>query len=179
MGVRLSVARRDILQLGHPLLWEKSAEVTDVLGDTTKALVADLDDTLMAFHRDNGFGRGIAAPQIGVLKRVIFIRMLDDNLSGPLINPLIVSIDDQRKELWDACFSLPNLMVRVSRSVRIKVAYVDQRGQEQELEAEDDLAELLQHEIDHLDGILAVQRAISMKAFATREEWQRQHAGEV
>ena len=76
-------------------------------------------------------------------------------------------------ELWDDCFSFPDLMVRVSRANQIKVDYQDDRGLKQTLEAEGDLSELLQHEIDHLDGILAVQRAISPQAFSTRAEWER------
>ncbi|HXG63472.1 MAG TPA: peptide deformylase, partial [Blastocatellia bacterium] len=64
-------------------------------------------------------------------------------------------------------------MVRVSRAAQIRVAYEDERGVRQTIEAEGDLSELLQHEIDHLDGILAVQRAVSPQAFATRAEWER------
>ena len=92
--------------------------------------------------------------------------------AGPLINPEIVWASDSRFELWDDCFSFPDLMVRVSRAVQIRVDYQDDRGLKQTIEAEGDLSELLQHEIDHLDGILAVQRAISPQAFATRNEWE-------
>ena len=68
----------------------------------------------------------------------------------------------------------PNLMVRVSRAVEIEVEYLDSDGIKQKLKAGGDLSELLQHEIDHLDGMLAIQRAVSSTAFATRAEWQRQ-----
>jgi peptide deformylase len=68
-------------------------------------------------------------------------------------------------------------MVRVSRAVRVRVDYLDTDGLNQTLEAEDALSELLQHEIDHLDGVLAVQRAISPQAFATRAEWERMLRG--
>ncbi len=77
-------------------------------------------------------------------------------------------------ELWDDCFSLPNLMIRVRRNRMIRVSYSDERGQRQVIEAEGDLSELLQHEIDHLDGILAIERAISPHALSTRAEWERQ-----
>jgi peptide deformylase len=80
-------------------------------------------------------------------------------------------------ELWDDCFSFPDLMVRVSRAAQIRVDYFDDRGTKQRIEAEGDLSELLQHEIDHLDGILAVQRAVSLQAFATRAEWERRLRG--
>lgn len=167
------MAVRKILQLGNPLLWEESAPVERPTSEETGALAGDLDDTLAAFREEHGFGRGIAAPQIGVLKRVIYVRMPDRTFDGPMINPKITWHSDERVELWDACFSLPNLMVRVSRAVKVRVEYFDSAGYVQTLEAEGDLAELLQHEIDHLDGILAVERALSPKSFSTRAEWEK------
>ncbi len=164
---------RQILQLGNPVLWQKSAGVADVHSAETRDAVRDLSDTLAAFRGATGYGRGIAAPQIGVLKRVVFIRIQPAGFCGPLINPEIAWSSDTRMELWDDCFSFPDLMVRVSRAAQIRVDYQDERGLKQTIEAEGDLSELLQHEIDHLDGILAVQRAISPQAFATRAEWER------
>ena len=164
---------REILQLGNPLLWQKSVEVSDAQSTEARAIARDLSDTLGAFREATGFGRGIAAPQIGVLKRMIFIRMQPSGFCGPLINPEIVWASAGRMELWDDCFSFPNLMVRVSRAAQIRVDYLDDRGIKQCIDAEGDLSELIQHEIDHLDGILAVQRAVSSQAFATRTEWER------
>lgn len=164
---------RPILQLGNPVLWQKSAGVADVHSAEVLGVVRDLSDTLAGFRQTTGYGRGIAAPQIGVLKRVVFIRMQPAGFCGPLINPDIAWSSETRMELWDDCFSFPDLMVRVSRAAQIRVDYQDDRGLRQSIEAEGDLSELLQHEIDHLDGILAVQRAISPQAFATRAEWER------
>jgi peptide deformylase len=164
----------DILQLGNPLLWEKSSPVDNTGAPEIKPLINDLGDTLKAFRDANGFGLGIAAPQIGILKRVVYIRMESDGFYGGLINPEIVRESDERVELWDACFSLPNLMVRVSRAVEVEVEYTDEQGNQKHLKADGDLSELLQHEIDHLDGLLMIHRAISPRAFTTREEWARQ-----
>jgi len=164
---------REIVQLGNPLLWEKSAPVEDVRTAHTASLIRDLDDTLKDFRKTHGFGRGIAAPQIGVLKRVIFVRMQPAGFEGALINPKIILEDQRREERWDDCFSFPGLMVRVSRAAYIEVNYIDEAGHRQHLKADGDLAELLQHEIDHLDGILIIDRAVSPKAFATRKEWLR------
>lgn len=164
---------KEILQLGNPALWHKSAGVTDIQSAQTRDIVRDLSDTLAAFREATGYGRGIAAPQIGVLQRVIFIRMQPAGFCGPLINPDISWSSDETMELWDDCFSFPDLMVRVSRAAQIRVDYLDDRGLQQTVKAEGDLSELLQHEIDHLDGILAVQRALSPTAFATRAEWKR------
>jgi peptide deformylase len=168
------MARQDILQLGNPLLLEKSGPVDDFSASDTQALVRDLSDTLASFREATGYGRGIAAPQIGVLKRAIFIRMQPTGFCSALLNPEIIWSSDLKMELWDDCFSFPDLLVRVERAVAVKVAYTDEHGAQQNIEAEGDLAELLQHEIDHLDGILAVERAISPKAFSTRAEWERQ-----
>ena len=164
---------RRILQLGDPTLWEKSQPIDDLSSSETASLIRDLSDTLAAFREATGFGRGIAAPQIGSLRRMIFIRMQPTGFCGPLINPEIVRASDDRIELWDDCFSFPDLMVRVSRSAQVRVRYLDERGSLQTVEAEGDLSELLQHEIDHLDGILAVQRALTPRSFCTRAEWER------
>ena len=162
-----------ILQLGDPVLWQKSSMIVDVRSAEVRDIVRDLSDTLATFREATGYGRGIAAPQIGVLKRVIFIRMQPSGFCSPLINPVVTWSSDTPMELWDDCFSFPDLMVRVSRASRIRVKYLDEKGLERTLEAEGDLSELVQHEVDHLDGILAVQRAISPQAFATRAEWER------
>jgi peptide deformylase len=167
------MAKREILQLGNPVLWERSAAVSAIKSRESQELIRDLSDTLAAFRQSTGYGRGIAAPQLGILKRVIFIRMQPLGFCGPLFNPRITWESDQKFELWDDCFSFPDLLVRVSRAVAVHVDYQDDWGLNQSLDAEGDLSELLQHEIDHLDGILAVQRAISPQAFATRGEWER------
>ena len=171
------MARREILQLGDPALWQKSERVIAPTSGDIARLISDLSDTLASFREATGYGRGIAAPQIGSLKRMIFIRMQPAGFSAPLINPEIVWASSLTMELWDDCFSFPDLMVRVSRAARVRVEYQDERGAPQTIEAEGDLSELLQHEIDHLDGILAVNRAISDKAFATRAEWERRLRG--
>ncbi len=166
------MAVREIIQLGNPILWAECAPVESVGEDGLSALIRDLDDTLAAFRTANGFGRGIAAPQIGVTKRVIYVRMTDGSFDGPMINPQIVWQSDNRVELWDNCFSFPDLLVRVSRAERIRVTYGDLAGHTHLLDATGDLSELLQHEIDHLNGILAVDRALSPKAFATKAAWE-------
>ena len=167
------MAVQEILQLGDPRLWEKAQPVEDPTSKETAAIIRDLDDTLAAFRISHGRGRGIAAPQIGVLKRILFVRMAPTGFVGPLINPEIVWADPEQIELWDDCFSFPDLMVKVRRAARVRVAYTDANGERLTLEAEGDISELLQHEIDHLDGILAVQRAISPTALATRAQWEK------
>ncbi|MFN7624188.1 MAG: peptide deformylase, partial [Acidobacteriota bacterium] len=125
--------------------------------------------TLADFRLRQGFGRAIAAPQIGVAARMIFVRMHDGRFGpAPLINPHIVRASEEMIELWDDCFSFPDLLVRVARHREIEVEYQDEEAQIRRVVARDDLAELLQHEIDHLDGILATDRAIGPRSLAIR-----------
>ena len=164
---------RDILQLGHPILWRKCAPVVDPNSLETKTILADLEDTLKAFHDHNGYGRGIAAPQIGQLRRIVHVGEIFQPQCNALINPEISWESPERVTIWDDCLSFPELMVKVSRAERIRVTYLDEQGEETTLETDDGLSELLQHEIDHLDGILTIERAISPEAFMTRAEWER------
>ena len=163
---------RSILQLGHPTLWAESSPVVDLA--EARRVADDLRDTLAAFRARSGFGRGIAAPQIGVGRRVLFIRV-PDGFTDVLVNPRIVERSRERFQLWDDCFSFPDLMVRVDRALRVTVAYQDLHGAEHTVDGEGALSELLQHEIDHLDGILAIERAISPRAYCSRAEWEARH----
>jgi len=167
------MAVRNILELGNSLLWEKSAIVLNPTDGENRSLIQDLSDTLAAYREGHGFGRGIAAPQIGILSRVIYIRMASNEFTGALFNPEIKWADDQTIELWDGCFSFPDLLVRIPRALKICVKYIDEEGASKTRVAEGDLSELLQHELDHLDGVLAVSQAVSPRSFMTRAEWVR------
>ncbi len=157
---------RPILLLGNPLLWTPSAPAAPG-GRETREIIADLAATLEDFRERKGFGRAIAAPQIGKLVRLVLMNVGEPR---PLLNPRIVARSPEEMELWDDCFSFPELMVRVRRSVEITVSYQDEHGAARELVAKNQLAELLQHEIDHVDGILATDRAIDARALAMRVE---------
>ncbi len=167
---------REILLLGDPQLWRPSEAVTDVRATETEEIISDLAATLENFRAGHGFGRAIAAPQIGAHRRILFVNMNDGSTGPtPLINPQIVRSSSETMELWDDCFSFPELMVRVRRHVEIDVVYLDESGQQQNVTAQGDLSELLQHEIDHLDGILATDRAIDDRSFALRSEVIKSH----
>lgn len=165
------MAVRDILLLGNPGLRMRSESVADPRSGETREIISDLALTLADFRDRKGFGRAIAAPQIGRHSRIIFVDMHDGSFGpAPLINPEIVGASDEKMELWDDCFSFPDLMVRVKRHAEIDVSFMDADGREQKITARGDLSELLQHEIDHLDGILAVDRAIDRFSLALRSE---------
>lgn len=165
---------RRILQLGDSVLRRISAPVRTHEIDT---VLNDLRDTLHEFQRSHGFGRGISAVQIGSLHRVIYIEIGGESYS--LCNPEFEYLSPETFELWDDCFSFPNLMVRLRRSVHVALRYEDPAGTAKRLEARDAFSELLQHEMDHLDGILAVDRAIDRNSLITREEWLRQCTASV
>jgi peptide deformylase len=161
------MAVREILLLGNPMLRTRCAKVRTFPDNEAEGVIADLFDTLAEFRRIRGFGRGIAAPQIGIPLRITVI-----NVGGPtaLVNPEIVRRSRQMMTLWDDCFSFPEILVKVKRHMNITVAYRDAAGSRRRLEAEGSLSELLQHEIDHLNGILALDRAIDSKHIILRSE---------
>lgn len=157
-----------ILQLGDPVLREVSIPVEN-LADA-RGCLDDLRDTLHEFQRTHGFGRGISAIQIGVRIRAIYIEL--DGAAYGLINPEYEWLSQERFRLWDDCFSFPDLRVLLERSQALRLRYMDEHGGTQMVDASGALAELIQHEMDHLDGILAVDRAIGPNGLATREQWQ-------
>lgn len=167
---------RPVLQLGDPLLRQKCARVLDPAEPEIAELVRDLSDTLAYWRAKTGYGRGIAAPQIGVLKRVVFLK-LPGVEPWPLVNPQIVHASEEKMVVWDACLSFLSIFMQVERRRWIRVRYQNLKGETLEFEAGDerDLSELLQHEIDHLDGILAIDRVIDMKTICTREEFEKRY----
>ncbi len=167
---------REIVQLGNPLLREPCAPVADPGAPEIRALAQDLSDTLAHWRAETGYGRAIAAPQIGDLRRVILLRLPGED-AWPMANPEIVWRSDEKRVVWDACLSFLQIFLQVERHARIRVRWQDLEGawHETEAGAERDLAELLQHEIDHLDGILTVDRMTDVKSLCTREEFERRY----
>ena len=161
------MAVREILFLGNPKLYEESSKVGKDELEELKPVIEDLKDTLMEFREEYDWGRAIAAPQIGVMKRIVYMHV---NQPVVLINP-VIKLRSRRKVLvWDDCMSSPDLLVKVKRYRRCKVEYRDINWQKRSMYLEGKLATLLQHEVDHLKGILIVQRALTDKSFALRGE---------
>jgi peptide deformylase len=159
---------RPILVDGDPRLLVRAAPV-DALDAGVHDDLATLAATLQLHRQRHGFGRGIAAPQIGVARRLIVI----DLGAGPvaLINPHITWRSEETFVLWDDCFSVPDRLVRVRRHRSICIAYRDAQFRERAWQyLPPDLAELLQHEIDHLDGMLMTQRATGADAIRPARE---------
>ena len=160
---------REILLLGNPVLRQPCASVKMPLNDSIRTTIADLRDTLSDFRSRRGFGRGIAAPQIGSGRKIIYVNA---DYTGPMINPTIVRRSRKKFRLWDDCFSFPDLLVKVRRHRSVVVEYLDDKGHESKLRATGPMAELLQHEIDHLNGVLALDRTISTRHIVIRSQWK-------
>lgn len=157
---------REILLLGDPRLYEKSTEVKREELEGLRPVFTDLFDCINGIRRDYGFGRAIAAPQIGVHKRIIC--MLTDK-PYVILNPELEFIGEEQMELMDDCMSFPRLLVRVRRYRRCLLRYRDESWELREKRMDGDMSELIQHEYDHLDGILATMRAIDSRSFVMKK----------
>lgn len=146
------MAVRNIIKLGDETLRKKSRKV-DVINNRIKTLISDMADTLHS--TDDGIG--LAAPQVGVLRRVVVIDMGDGVKA--YINPEIVSSQGSRKAV-ESCLSIPGRSATVIRPEKVTVKAIDEDGKEFTEEAQGLRAVCLCHEIDHLDGILFIDKAI-------------------
>ena len=154
------MAKRPIIWAPDPVLKTKCTPVPAV-DDEIRTLMDDMLDTMYGAP-----GIGLAAPQVGVTKRVIVVDVSEkDQPNAPLClaNPEIVWTSDETAPHEEGCLSLPDLYADVERPVAVKVRYLDRDGASQELEADGLLAICLQHEIDHIDGILFVDHLSALK----------------
>lgn len=155
----------DLLQLGNPLLYAVCEPVLQSELPAVSHWVADLHNVMEEIRAKYNFGRAIAAPQLGIMKRLIYM-----NIDKPIvfINPKLTYLSDEMFEVWDDCMSFPNLLVKVKRHKELTIEYLDENWQRKEWKMTDDLSELLQHEYDHLNGILCTMRAIDNQSFKWR-----------
>ena len=157
---------KEILLLGNKALYEVSANVGKEETAGLKDVILDLHDTLMDYRKRYGAGRAIAAPQIGIKKRMIYMHVDEPVV---FINPVLAYHDDEIMKVLDDCMSFPGLYVYVMRHRRCTVKYRDIGWKECTVELDGDLSELFQHEYDHLDGILATMRAIDNQSFVMKK----------
>jgi peptide deformylase len=167
------MAVRPILRLGHPLLRQTAAPVTEFDTPSLHELVYDMLDTMRANN-----GAGLAAIQIGVLQRVVVFE-LEHNPRYPdaepvpltvLVNPEIELLGDERELGWEGCLSVPGLRGLVPRHRRLRYLGRDAQGRPIDRTVSDFHARVVQHECDHLDGILYPQRIEDMTSFGFQDE---------
>lgn len=142
---------RNILVFGEPLLKEKSNPVEKVDSGIVRIL-KEMQKIMV-----NANGVGISAPQVGIPLRLVVI----DVGEGPIymVNPEIVWFSEEKTEFEEGCLSFPGVTVNIVRPERVRTAYLDEKGRKNLIEADGLLARAIQHEIDHLDGILIIDRA--------------------
>ena len=171
---------REILHVGNPLLRETSREVSrdELASPGMQQLIDDLIDTMHAAN-----GAGIAAPQVGALVRITTIEV-NKNPRYPykppipltvVVNPVIEFLDDEMVEVNEGCLSVPNMRGNVMRHVNIRVRYLDRHGVEHDEVKRGLTAGTFQHEIDHLDGLLFLDRVHDTRTLTTWEQFERYH----
>jgi peptide deformylase len=166
-----------VARLGHPVLRQQTRLVDkhEVRTPEFQKLIDDMLETM-----DEYSGIGLAAPQVHEARR-LFVAFLDadggnDGEPIALINPEITVISKDLVEGWEGCLSIPDIRGRVPRSPHIKVSALNREGKRIEIEARDFPARVIQHETDHLDGVLFFDRMRSFESLAFLEEYSRYHA---
>lgn len=173
------MAIRKIARMGHPVLLQRAAEVDDPA--EVQDLIRDMTETLV----DSG-GIGLAAPQVHESLRIILVSVPRNRAAEgeaeaqitTLINPVLTSLSEERALGWEGCLSIPGLRGAVPRFVRIRFEALNASGEPVAGEAHDLMARVLQHEIDHLDGILYPMRMQDHSQFGFDEEIGRYARGE-
>jgi peptide deformylase len=165
-----------IARMGHPVLRAKARplDLAEIRTEAAQKLIDDMIDTMIEYR-----GVGLAAPQVHEGLR-LFVAFLDANPDSEMesepvvvINPEISPVGSEMVDGWEGCLSVPDIRGRVPRAREIRVRALDRRGEELELHALDFLARVIQHETDHLDGILFFERMHSLESLTFLEEYSR------
>ena len=169
------MAKLKLFEYPHPILKKKAEKVQKVDDELRKLL----DDMLETMYASNGCG--LAAPQIGVSKRIVVIDIAhEDEEPRPLymVNPEIVWQSEEKEISEEGCLSVPGQRAEVERPAAVRIKYLDYDGKKQELEADDFLAVAAQHEIDHLDGVLYIDKLSRLKRqmlLKKLEKYRKEH----
>ena len=167
------MAIREIVLLGDPVLRTEADEVT-AFDNKLRSLVRDMFETM--YHAD---GIGLAAPQIGVSLRVLVVDLRrreeeeEEEHRVALVNPTVTWSSDETEKESEGCLSIPGLEEVVRRPMAVRVEGRDPNGEEVIIEAEDLYARALQHEIDHLDGVLFLDRVSALKRKMLLKKWKK------
>jgi peptide deformylase len=178
----MQTTKREILQLGNPTLRQLARPIEDLQDPALQRLIDELIETLTASG-----GVGIAAPQVGLPLRLMIVashptpRYPDapEMPPLPLLNPQIVSHSSEIEKGWEGCLSVPGIRGLVPRSLSVTVDYLDRQGMPQQQTFHGFIARIFQHEYDHLEGIVFVDRVESTRELMTEQEYQRQVMGSV
>src|SRR4051812_47803840 len=172
------MAVKEVLKMGNPLLRQKARELSseEIASKWFNELIRDMVETM---HSEEGVG--LAAPQIGESVRVSVIEFEGDNERYPdmgaqklsvFVNPVIRVLDPDTEGFWEGCLSVPGLRGYVERPKKVSVSYLDENGKPKSLVADGFMAIVLQHEFDHLDGVLYIDRITDKTKIAYIEEYR-------
>lgn len=167
----------NILQLGNPTLRQCAERIETVQDSNLQTLIDDLLQTMT-----QAGGVGIAAPQVGILKQLVIIASrptpryphAPEMLPTPMLNPKLVEHSDETEKGWEGCLSVPGIRGLVPRYRSVTVDYLDRNGQPQRQILHDFLARIFQHECDHLQGVVFIDRVESIHELMSEQEYQRQ-----
>ncbi len=159
-----------IAKLGHPVLLKKSTEINEFSSNSLKKIIYDMSETMIDYN-----GIGLAAPQVHISKRILIFRNPDIEDKEkiqitPLINPVFEPDGEEKEDDWEGCLSIPGMQGLVKRYKKIRYHGYDLDGNKIQSTAEGLHARVVQHEIDHLNGILYMQRLTDKKAFGFEKE---------
>ena len=163
---------REVLRMGDPRLWQKSQPIAQFDTPELQELLRDMRDTMAHLN-----GAGLAAPQIGVPLRLVIFGVtsnprypgIDDVPDTVLINPVLTPLSDEIEEGWEGCLSVPGMRGWVPRFHKLRYSGFDEHGKRFEREAEGFHARVVQHEVDHLDGVLYPMRIRDFTRFGFNE----------
>jgi len=175
------VSRREIVEIGDPVLRERAHELTpdELRSDEVQRLIDDLVDTMRAAN-----GAGLAANQVGETVRVAVVEVRPGNPRYPykpevpltvIVNPVIEPADDDVEQINEGCLSIPNLRGEVPRHMNVRVRYLDRDGVEHDEVRRGLTAGTFQHELDHLDGTLFLDRVTDPATLTTWDQFERFH----
>ena len=170
--------------MGNPLLREEAKPFTfeEILSEDTEILLKDMWDSL-----EEAGGIGLAAPQIGISKQLAIIKLSEESDRYPdmetseayiIFNPKITVLDKEKQGFWEGCLSVPGLRGYVERPRKVKIDFLDENAKERTIEVEDFLATVFQHELDHLIGMLYVDRMEDVRTLMFEDEMVLQEVSE-
>ena len=171
-----------IARLGHPVLYQKAKEVETITEPSIKKLIHNMTETML-----DAKGVGLAAPQVHVSKQIIIFRLPEDDLENEerqikitaLINPKIANISEETENHWEGCLSIPGMLGLVKRYSKISYEGFDMNGNLIKQKAEGLHARIVQHEFDHLMGIVYTHRLVDRNAYGYADEieeyWKKNH----
>ena len=178
------MAERKIIKMGNPLLRQSAIPLTEdeILSEETQDLIEEMREIMKEAD-----GIGLAAPQIGISKHLAIIEISEDSERYPdsvetrlivFINAQIKVLDEEKQGFWEGCLSVPGIRGFVERPRKIRIDYLNEKAEEVSIIAEDFLATVFQHEIDHLNGILYIDRVTDTTKLSYNEEYVKYHLDE-